>query len=104
MHVALMFANIAWNETVGLGMRSRHTKHGRKSEGKNSGLRSAVAPSPPRTRMTKLAKAFTPKKLAEVSYSLYERFRPQTPEGVKGWGANGDLDLGLVEELAKRNA
>jgi hypothetical protein len=56
-----------------------------------------------RSAMTKLAKAFTPKELAGVAFSLYERFRPKIPEGVKGWGAKGDLDLGLFEELSKRS-
>jgi hypothetical protein len=32
---------------------------------------------------------------------IYERFRPAIPEGVKGWGATGNLDLGLIERLAK---
>ena len=35
------------------------------------------------------------------AYALYEQFRPSIPEGVKGWGAKGDLDLGLIERLAK---
>jgi hypothetical protein len=34
-------------------------------------------------------------------YPFYECFRPTIPEGVKGWGAKGDLDLGLIERLAK---
>ena len=36
-----------------------------------------------------------------VPYPLYERFRPAIPEGVKGWGAKGDLDLELIGRLAK---
>ena len=39
-----------------------------------------------RRAMTKLTKAFKPKQLAEIAFSLYERFRPEIPEGVKGWG------------------
>jgi hypothetical protein len=31
-----------------------------------------------------LAKSSTPKELADHAYSLYERFRPAIPEGVKG--------------------
>jgi hypothetical protein len=27
--------------------------------------------------------------------------RPAIPSGVKGWGAKGELDLGLIERLAK---
>jgi len=29
------------------------------------------------------------------------RFRPDIPAGKKGWGAKGDLDLGLIGRLAK---
>jgi hypothetical protein len=56
-----------------------------------------------RKTMVKLAKAFSPKELAGVAFPLYERFRPQIPEGVSGWGAKGDLDLGLIEKLAKQD-
>jgi hypothetical protein len=55
-----------------------------------------------RLAMKKLARAFKPKELAERSYPLYEQFRPAIPEGVKGWGAKGELDLGLIERLAKK--
>jgi hypothetical protein len=51
--------------------------------------------------MEKLAQSYPPKELAERSYSLYERFRPVIPSGVKGWGAKGELDPGLIERLAK---
>jgi len=54
-----------------------------------------------RTAMEKLAKSLKPKQLAEAAYPLYERFRPAIPEGVKGWGAKGDLNLGLIEGLRK---
>ena len=39
--------------------------------------------------------------LADVAYSLYERFQPEIPEGKKGWGAKGELDLGLIQRLGK---
>lgn len=51
--------------------------------------------------MQKLAKAYRPKELAVAAYLLYEQFRPAIPSGVKGWGAAGDLDLGVIESLAK---
>ena len=54
-----------------------------------------------RTAMEKLAKAYTPKKLESEAYSLYEKFRPKIPEGTKGWGAKGDLDLEYISSLAK---
>ena len=54
-----------------------------------------------RSAMQKLAKAYTPQELAHDAYALYERFRPDIPEGKKGWGAKGDLDLGLIGRLAR---
>jgi len=54
-----------------------------------------------RKAMQKLAKAYKPPELAEAAYSLYERFRPEIPAGVKGWGAAGDLDLEVIGSLAK---
>lgn len=55
-----------------------------------------------RSAMQKISRAFKPKELAEQAYPLYERFRPAIPEGKKGWGAKGDLDLELIGQLAKR--
>ena len=52
--------------------------------------------------MAKLARAFDPDDLAERAYRLYERFRPEIPPGRKGWGAKGELDLGLIRSLAAR--
>jgi hypothetical protein len=52
----------------------------------------------------RVAKAYKPQELAERAFRLYEQFRPQIPEGVKGWGAKGELDLGLLERLAKEKA
>jgi hypothetical protein len=34
--------------------------------------------------------------LNRVGFRLYERFRPEVPEGVKGWGAKGELHLDLL--------
>jgi hypothetical protein len=54
-----------------------------------------------RSAMQKLAKAYRPQELAPNAYRLYERFRPDIPAGKRGWGAKGDLDLGLIVRLAK---
>jgi hypothetical protein len=54
-----------------------------------------------RKAMAKLAKAFTPKQLESKAYSLYEKFRPEIPEGKKGWGAKGELDLDYIRSLAE---
>jgi hypothetical protein len=54
-----------------------------------------------RKAMQKLAKAYTPKQLESKAYSLYEKFRPEIPEGKKGWGAKGELDLDYIRSLAE---
>ena len=54
-----------------------------------------------RKAMEKLAKAFTPRQLESRAYGLYEKFRPEIPEGKKGWGAKGELDLDYIRSLAE---
>ena len=54
-----------------------------------------------RAAMEKLAKAYTPKQLAVEAYGLYEKFRPEIPEGKKGWGVKGELDLDYIRALAE---
>jgi hypothetical protein len=54
-----------------------------------------------RAAMEKLAKAYTPKQIENEAYGLYEKFRPKIPEGTKGWGAKGELDLEYIRSLAK---
>jgi hypothetical protein len=49
--------------------------------------------------MKALADSFKPAELASVAYSLYEKFRPEIPPGVRGWGAKGELDLGRIISL-----
>lgn len=54
-----------------------------------------------RDAMEKLAKSYTPKQLESKAYDLYEKFRPEIPEGKKGWGARGELDLDYIRSLKK---
>ena len=54
-----------------------------------------------RAAMETLAKAYTPKQLENKAYGLYEKFRPEIPEGTKGWGAKGELDLDYIRSLAE---
>ncbi len=56
-----------------------------------------------RKAMEELSCAFSPNELAARAFSLYESFRPQIPEGVRGWGAKGELDLDRIRELAGRS-
>ena len=51
--------------------------------------------------MRELARAYPPKRLEAIGFALYEQFRPEIPEGVKGWGAKGRLDLARLRALAK---
>jgi hypothetical protein len=39
-----------------------------------------------------------PDELNRVGFRLYEQFRPEVPERVKGWGAKGELDLDRVRQ------
>jgi hypothetical protein len=55
-----------------------------------------------RKAMTELATAFKPDELAQRGFGLYEQFRPVIPEGVQGWGAKGELDLGRISKLANQ--
>jgi hypothetical protein len=49
--------------------------------------------------MGDLARSFKPAELAAKAYSLYERFRPEIPPGVRGWGVKGELDLNRLLSL-----
>jgi len=55
-----------------------------------------------RKAMRALAKAFSPAELNDLGFGLYERFRPFIPEGVRGWGAKGELDLAAIRTMAKK--
>jgi hypothetical protein len=49
-----------------------------------------------------LAQAYPPQELEQRAYGLYERFRPQVPDGMQGWGKAGELKLERIRELAKK--
>lgn len=55
-----------------------------------------------RAAMEALAKAYSPDELADQAYGLYEQFRPAVPEGERGWGAAGSLDIARIRRLARR--
>ncbi len=85
------------------GIRAVKDAQGIEPEGVRRYLESKFGDDLPRVQsaMQRLAKSFKPKELADIAFRLYERFRPAIPEGVRGWGAKGDLDLGVIERLAK---
>ena len=51
--------------------------------------------------MRLLASSRTPAKLAAEAFHLYEQFRPAVPEGTRGWGAKGTLDLEQIRKPTK---
>jgi hypothetical protein len=53
-----------------------------------------------RAAMRDLAKTFRPEQLTTNAFSLYDKFRPAIPEGVRGWGAKGNLDIDYIRSLA----
>ena len=53
--------------------------------------------------MRELAKAYPPKKLAAIGFALYEQFRPEIPEGTKGWGAKGKLALAKIRNAKEHH-
>ena len=53
-----------------------------------------------RDAMRELAGSYAADTLAEESYGLYVRFRPQIEKGKRGWGQKGALDLDFIRSLA----
>lgn len=49
--------------------------------------------------MRDLAESFSPEELARRAFDLYEQFRPEIPEGKRGWGASGELDFEKIRAL-----
>ena len=54
-----------------------------------------------RAAMQSLAESMSPDELSRRAYSLYEQFRPEIPQGKRGWGAIGELDLDKIKSLSK---
>ena len=52
--------------------------------------------------MKAVAGSFRPDELAVTAFSLYERFRPEIPAGVRGWGVKGELGLDRILSLRKK--
>jgi len=51
--------------------------------------------------MMGLADSMDVSRLTEVAYELYEKFRPDIPEGKKGWGAKGTLSIDEIRKMAE---
>ena len=55
-----------------------------------------------REAMEVLASSFDPAQLAVKAFHLYEQFRPVVPQGTKGWGKKGELDLDYLISLGTK--
>jgi hypothetical protein len=49
-----------------------------------------------RGAMEALAASYPPEELNRIGFYLYERFRPEIPGDVSGWGAKGELKVGRI--------
>lgn len=58
------------------------------------------SPGTARSAMRDLTKAFRPEQLLKNAFGLYEEFRPAIPEGARGCGAKGNLDIDRIRSLA----
>jgi hypothetical protein len=54
--------------------------------------------------MTDLATSMPSQQLAQAAFKLYEKFRPDIPQGVEGWGAAGELRLTDIRRAAMKLA
>ncbi|HEX9012376.1 MAG TPA: hypothetical protein VF813_02625, partial [Anaerolineaceae bacterium] len=54
-----------------------------------------------REAMKELAESYPSDELERRGFRLYEAFRPEVPEGTRGWGAQGELDLEKLHKLEK---
>jgi len=55
-----------------------------------------------RVALEALAQVYPSQELKQRAYALYEQFRPASPEGVRGWGAAGELNLERIRKLARK--
>lgn len=53
-----------------------------------------------RAAMEGLASSLPPDELNRTGFRLYERFRPEVPDGVEGWGRKAVLDIGWIGRAA----
>jgi len=103
-----------WVELLGRPVPAKTTDHGIRAVvrdqpiepgGVNRYLEEKFVPrlQAVREAMTALARTLDPEELAARAFALYERFRPDIPSGVRGWGEKGELDLDLVRSLARKS-
>jgi hypothetical protein len=92
--------------TTAEGVRATHQEQPIEPRGVTRYLQQKFGAALPdvQAAMETLARAYPPERLAAQAYTLYEQFRPAIPEGKRGWGAAGLLDLDLIRALAQETA
>jgi hypothetical protein len=53
-----------------------------------------------RTAMQAATATIPPEELNRIGFRIYERFRPEVPVGVAGWGAKGALVIESIQDAA----
>jgi hypothetical protein len=102
-----------WVMLLGRPIPAKHTDHGLRAVDEDRPIeptgveryleeKFGTALEDVRKAMRALAGAFSPKGLNAVAFGLYERFRPAIPDGVRGWGAKGELRLSVIRSLAEK--
>jgi hypothetical protein len=85
------------------GLRALHHDHAASPGPARAYVERALGDHLPAVRraMERLAASMPPEELNRVGFRLYERFRPEVPEGARGWGAKGVLDLKRIEDAGR---
>ena len=102
-----------WVKLLGRPIPARHTENGIRAVDKDKPIESesverylaekfGPALEDVQKAMRTLAQAFEPNDLNAKGFALYERFRPSIPEGIRGWGAKGELNLKIIRDLAAK--
>jgi hypothetical protein len=52
-----------------------------------------------RTAIEAVAISLPPDELNRIGFRLYERFRPDVPDGAQGWGAKGELRIERIRSV-----
>ncbi|OGO27870.1 MAG: hypothetical protein A2136_00435 [Chloroflexi bacterium RBG_16_54_11] len=100
-------------DVLGRGVPAMRTEHGLRATVKGEGInpksveryleqKFGAELAEVRTALEALVEAISPQELERRAYALYEQFRPEIPEGRRGWGAAGDLNLARIRKMANK--
>ncbi len=102
-----------WVEVLGRPVPAKRTEAGVRAVVKDQPLDPAAVQrylerkfgehlAPVQEALEALAASVPAEELEYLAYAWYEAFRPKIPTGKRGWGAAGELDLGVIRGLAER--